>query len=95
MEEARADPEAVMVDTRAVATAAMMHQANVAVVTAGEVAGVVGTAATPAEVAIASSSHSTLNSNLSQSSRKNVHIFIIQKKYCDIYVKEKIVSSCI
>ncbi len=89
MEEARVTPEAGMVDTRAVATAAMMPQANVAVVTAGEVAGVVGTAATPTEVAIASSSHSTLNSNHSQSSRKIVHIFIIQKKYCDIYIKEK------
>jgi hypothetical protein len=95
MEEARAAPEAVMVDTRAVATAAMMPQANVAVATAGEVAGVVGTAATPAEVATASSSQSTLNSNHSHSSWKIVHIFIIQKKYCDSYVKEKTVSFCI
>ncbi len=55
--EGRAAPEAVMVDTRAAATAAMMPQAREAVETAGEV---VGMAATPAEVATASSSHSQL-----------------------------------
>jgi hypothetical protein len=81
--------EAVMVDTRAAVTAAMMPQANVAEATAGEVAVVVGTAAAPAEVATASSSHSLLTSNHSQSSRKNCVSFIIQKNDCDVYVKRK------
>ncbi len=65
MEEAMAAPVADMadmVDTRAVATAAMMPKPNVAVATAEEVAGVDGTAATPAEVAIASSKSSTFYS---------------------------------
>ncbi len=60
MEVGREAPEAVMVDTRAAATAAMMPQAREAVETAGEVAGVVGMGATPPEVATASSSHSQL-----------------------------------
>jgi hypothetical protein len=85
MEEARAAPEeaapeAAMVDTRAVATAAMMLQANVAGATAGEVAVVVGTAATPAEVATDSSSHSILTSNYSQSSRKVCISFLLFRK---------------
>jgi hypothetical protein len=69
MEVAKAAPEAVMVDTKAAGTAAMIPQANVAEATAGEAAAVVGTAATPAEADIASSSHSLLTSNHSQSSR--------------------------
>jgi hypothetical protein len=57
-----------MADTTAVTTEAMMPQANVAEATAGEVAAVVGTAATPAEVATASSSHSPFTQNHPQSS---------------------------
>jgi hypothetical protein len=52
--------EAAMVDTTVVATAAMTPQANVAEATAGEVAAVGDSAATPAEAATASSSHSLL-----------------------------------
>ncbi len=101
MEEARAAPEeaapeAAMVDTRAVATAAMMPQANVAGSTAGEVAVVVGTAATPAEVATASSSHSILTSNYSQSPRKLCFLFLVFRKTLRCKRKgKKFVSFCI
>jgi hypothetical protein len=69
MEAAKAAPEEAMVDTTVEVTAAMMPQTNVAEATAGEAAAVVGTAATPAEVATASSSHSLSSPNHSQSSR--------------------------
>ncbi len=52
--------EAATAETTAAATAAMKPQANVAEVTAGEVAAVDGSAATPAEAAIVSTSHSLL-----------------------------------
>jgi hypothetical protein len=66
MEEAMEAPVADMEDTTAVAvatavTAATTPQPNVAVATTEEVVGVDGTAATPAEVAIANSKSSILN----------------------------------
>jgi hypothetical protein len=67
--------EAAMADTTAVATAAMTPQANVAEVTTGEVAAVGGSAATPAEAATASTSHSLLTSTEPQSSSSFVYNF--------------------
>ncbi len=73
--------EAATEDITAEATAAMTPQASVAEETAGEVAAVVGSAATPAEAAIASTSHSLLTSTYSQSSSLFFLSIFYQYKY--------------
>ncbi len=64
--------------TTAAATAAMKPQANVAEVTAGEVAAVDGSAATPAEAATVSTSHTLLTTLHTLSSS---FVFFIQKRF--------------
>jgi hypothetical protein len=85
--------EAATADITVEATAATTPQANVAEETAGEVAAVDGSAATPAEADTASTSHSLRSSTQSQCSSSFVYFY--QSKYSrNLCAKVKICSCC-
>jgi hypothetical protein len=86
MEEAT---EAATAETTAAATAAMKLQANVAEATAGEVEAADGSAATPAEAATASTSHSPLTSLHTLSSSIVYSFFLYQKSVSQFVFNRK------
>jgi hypothetical protein len=88
MEVATEAATAATAETTAAATAAMKPQANVAEATAGEVAAVDGSAATPAEAATASTSHSPLTS-LHTLSSSIVYRFFNQKSLSQFVCNRK------